>query len=325
MNDIREMYVPGTLWSRVLAATERALKRGALVSIPTVATSMEDHGIVFHVRVVANLARKAREARRDVFEAPSEADPFLPYEPDMFVVDLSETHVCLLNKYNVVEHHVLMVTRGFEHQLAPLTAADFHALTLCLIEYPGVVFYNAGETAGASQPHKHLQCVAEADLVVPAARQGALSGSSPVPLAPLVDEVGRLDTPVVLPRLPFDHRVVRFARPIEGDVASRAAHLLALYRTMLVDLGLEQLHRSEVEESARFQRDLPADATAPYNLVCTRTWMMMVPRRRECFETISVNALGFCGALLVRNEQERARLAEVGPMEVLKHTGRPAG
>ncbi len=325
MHQSKEILEPGTLWERVLAATRRAVAHGALVSIPTVVTTMVDHGIAFQVRVVTNLERKAKEkVRRDVFTAPSPVDPFLPYDPEMYVADLSETHVCLLNKFNVVDHHILMVTRGFEHQLAPLTYQDFLALCFCLAEYPGVAFYNAGETAGASQPHKHLQMVAEADLAMPVEAAGVASTPSPVPLAPLVDTI---DTPGVLrtlSQLPFQHRVVRFAASIDGDVSDWAHRLLGLYRAMLTDLALDRFDPSRAGEGSRFLERLPAQATAPYNLVCTRDWMMMVPRRRECFETLSINALGFCGAFLVRNESERARLEQVGPMQVLEVTGVPA-
>ena len=35
--------------------------------------------------------------------------------------------MCLLNKFNVVAHHTLVVTREFERQTDPLNAADFEA------------------------------------------------------------------------------------------------------------------------------------------------------------------------------------------------------
>ena len=65
----------------------------------------------------------------------------------------------LLNKYNVVPHHLLIITRHFESQESALTQADFQALWTCLAEYDSLGFYNSGESAGASQPHKHLQTV----------------------------------------------------------------------------------------------------------------------------------------------------------------------
>jgi ATP adenylyltransferase/5',5'''-P-1,P-4-tetraphosphate phosphorylase II len=39
-------------------------------------------------------------------------NPFLPYDAELFVCELSPTHVLLLNKFPVVENHVLVVTKG---------------------------------------------------------------------------------------------------------------------------------------------------------------------------------------------------------------------
>ncbi|NIO40609.1 MAG: phosphorylase, partial [Burkholderiales bacterium] len=38
-------------------------------------------------------------------------NPFLPYGKDLFVSDISETHLALLNKFNVIDYHLLIVTR----------------------------------------------------------------------------------------------------------------------------------------------------------------------------------------------------------------------
>ena len=57
----------------------------------------------------------------------------------------------------------------------------------------------------------------------------------------------------------------------------------------------------------------------PYNQLITRDWMLFAPRSREKWESTSVNALGFAGALLVRDEGELARVRGVGPMQLLRH------
>ena len=51
--------------------------------------------------------REARERARQQQGKTAPANPFLPYEEDLYVCDLSPTHVCLLNKFNVVDHHFL--------------------------------------------------------------------------------------------------------------------------------------------------------------------------------------------------------------------------
>ena len=120
---------------------------------------MEDGGIRFLIRILRHLARKPRREAPDASPAAARPNPFLPYDPAMYVADASPTHVCLLNKFNVVERHLLIVTRAFEDQETPLTQPDFEALWTCLAEAEGLGFYNSGAVAGASQPHKHLQLV----------------------------------------------------------------------------------------------------------------------------------------------------------------------
>ena len=50
--------------------------------------------------------------------------------------------------------------------------------------------------------------------------------------------------------------------------------------------------------------------------------MLLVPRSKEFFGPISVNALGFAGALLAKNQHEMKLLMEQG-MGVLLHTAQP--
>ena len=62
---------------------------------------------------------------------------------------------------------------------------------------------------------------------------------------------------------------------------------------------------------------------APYNLLVTRGWMLLVPRRQEHYETVSVNALGFAGSLYVRNSAELELVRRAGPMNVLRSVAVP--
>lgn len=56
---------------------------------------------------------------------------------------------------------------------------------------------------------------------------------------------------------------------------------------------------------------------APYNFLVTRRWMLMVPRSREFVEGISINALGYAGGLLVRDEAQMETVRSRGPMDLL--------
>ncbi len=252
----------------------------------------------FIVRVLPGLKDKAAArpppGRPDIGGRP--VSPFLPYEQDLFVAELSATHVCLLNKYNVVPHHLLAVTRAYREQALPIDRADFEALWTLLMAFDGLGFYNSGRAAGASQRHKHLQLVP-----LPLAPEGPA-----VPLEPLVETTrgdGRAGT---LPCFRFFHALARLAVPAETTPVDAASYLLGTYHDLLA------------------RTDLDPDAPAPYNLLLTRRWMLLVPRARECFGAISVNALGFAGALLVRNNDELAVLQASGPLAVLEAVTLPS-
>ncbi len=264
------MLAPGTLPARVREATSHALARGALERIPTVCEVLEERGVGFLVHVSTQVERKARAGSESERSA---RNPFLPYDPDLFVADLSPTHVCLLNKFPLLDHHLLIVTRAFEDQEAPLGLADFEALALCMAGTAGLGFYNAGAAAGASQRHKHLQLV-------------------PLPLGPGPARVP-IEALLASRELPFAHALARLE-------SGEAAELHAAHSDLLDALGLGR------------------GAPGPYNLLATREWMLLVPRAREHFASISVNALGFAGSFFVRDRSELALLREHGPLAVLR-------
>jgi sulfate adenylyltransferase (ADP) / ATP adenylyltransferase len=294
----------GALWERVLERTERALRSGALQSIPTESQFVEDGRVRFLVRQVAGLVRKdqARQAQHEgAASAGQPISPFLPYEEELFVADISDTHLCLLNKFNVVEHHILIVTRRLEDQECLLDGTDFEALWTCLQELDGLGFYNGGEIAGASQRHKHLQMVP-----LPLAPVGPR-----VPIEPLLTAARISGGVGDIHELPFLHA---FSRHGAAGLSPRdaAQRLLTGYHCLLSAVGI----LGEATESCRRQ-------SAPYNLVVTRDWMLLAPRSRELFDGISVNALGYAGALLVRDERQMALVRQHGPMAVLREVGLP--
>ena len=296
------MLEPGTLWDRTTAAFERALTSGALQPIGTEIALVPDAGIDFVVRIISSLSRKAEDReRRDREQSVTgeRFNPFLPYEPAMFVADVSRSHLCLLNKFNVIDHHLLIVTREFENQECLLTESDFEAMWRCMAEFNGLAFYNGGRIAGASEPHKHLQMIP-----LPVADTGL-----EVPIAPLLASVELEGSLGQVSSLPFSHRYAETPRNASQDPARAAAETLQLYRAMLEDVGLNR--RSERPDAVQ---------SAPYNLLCTRDWMLLVPRTREFFEGVSINAIGFAGGLLVRNREQLAILRDRGPMAALRET-----
>jgi ATP adenylyltransferase len=289
---------PGDLWARLLAQTDHALRCGALQPIPTADERIEQNGIHFILRILASLARKDQAGKAQSRQAAGSGfNPFLPYEEDLFVADVSATHLCLLNKFNVLDHHLLIVTREFEEQENRLNLEDFEALWTCMAEFEALAFYNSGRIAGASQRHKHLQMVP-----LPLAPAGPS-----IPIEPVI-AAARFEGPVgTAPQLPFVHAIARLEPGWLQSPQEAAAATLELYHRLLLATGLS----------------IDQPQPAPYNLLATRQWLLLIPRSRESFESVSINALGFAGALLVRNESQARVVREQGPLTVLRQGAMP--
>lgn len=287
------------LWAAARAAWAGARASGALQPIATRLHHIEDGGLRFQVRVVTSRDHKLEaRARQSLHEqaAGRRIDPFLPYHPAMFVADLAPAHVALLNRFPVLDHHLLVVTRAFEEQESLLSAADFTALAQCMRAIPGLAFYNAGPQAGASQAHKHLQ-------LVPLRGTGGA-----VPIEALL-EPAPAGQVVRMPRIPFAHACMRPALDWRAPAAQLGAQLHTACTAVLVALGIGA--------------DEAGHQSAPYNLLLTRDWLLAVPRTAQRLDRIWVNAVGFAGALLVRDTRALEELRAIGPMRVLCQLSRP--
>ncbi|MBL8482572.1 MAG: phosphorylase [Rhodocyclaceae bacterium] len=247
----------------------------------------------FQVRWLSTLAQKDRAAAALGAPRRENFNPFLPPETALVVADLSATHLVLLNKFPVIEGHVLIVTRTFVDQQAVLDGADFAALADIMEQLPGLGFYNGGRLAGASQAHKHLQFV---PLCAP-------------PLAAILPQDAPPLAALSLPQLPFRHGWVRLPPALPAQLAG---HLLTAAQLALAHCDLEP----------------HAGMLRPCNLLATREWLMVVARRREYFEhagtRVAVNALGFAGSLFARQRAEMDVVREVGPFAVLRAVAEPA-
>lgn len=277
-------FAPGTLWSTLLERARRARRRGALRPFATETRTLEEHGVAFQVHAVTSLAHRPRVSHR--------GDPFLPPDADLVVAGVDAEHLCVLNKYPVLDHHALVVTRRFEPQESVLTPGDFAAWWRCLLEYHALGFYNSGAIAGASQPHKHMQLVplplAPGPYAVPF--DAWLAGLAPD------TALGRV------PRAPFRHAFRWFGRHAGGaSLRARADEAHRLYRLMLAEIGFDP------------------DAPGPYNLLLTRRYLLLVPRLHDRYEAIAVNALGFAGSFFVPTPAALDVISRAGPVAVLRH------
>tara|TARA_R110000824_G_scaffold170332_1_gene347653 strand:- start:145 stop:585 length:441 start_codon:yes stop_codon:yes gene_type:complete len=107
--------------------------------------------------------------------------------------------------------------------------------------------------------------------------------------------------------LPFPHRVARTAYPVgnESDEIRRCA-----------ELNCHNYHRILSE----FEPHNLADSLAPaHNLLMTREHIWVVPRSQSSFNNLAINALGFAGTILVKDDQQLTQLNQIGCLELLKN------
>jgi ATP adenylyltransferase len=223
-------------------------------------------------------------------------NPFLPYEENLFVTNLGKDHVCLLNKFNVVDHHLLIITREFEPQENLISLADFIALWKVFQQLDGFGFYNAGKIAGASQPHKHLQFIP----------YSSSSEINQIPIEKLILNYQDSQGILTVPDLPYQ-QLITFFDGIENKSAEEIGEIIFnLYCQLLTKLGFNTK---------------PNQPTENYNLLITKKWLMIIPRSQPEYKSISVNSLGFAGSLLVKNEKELEMLITKQPLYLLKKVG----
>jgi ATP adenylyltransferase len=209
-------------------------------------------------------------------------NPFLPWDRPLQVELLDSGHVVLLNKYPVQEAHLLLITQAWAPQSGWLEERDWQAVARVAADTGGLWFFNSSASAGASQPHRHLQ-------LLPRRPDEPSCPLAPLLLAQLAGEADGWT---------WAYRLSRRADPLGG------ADLPGLYRDHCLGLGLGDPLRDET----------PA---APYNLLFDDDWFLSVRRIQEHCAGFSVNALGFAGYLLCTERSDQDWLLRHGPWQLL--------
>ncbi|RMZ53431.1 hypothetical protein APUTEX25_004919 [Auxenochlorella protothecoides] len=293
--------VANSLWTEIGERYDQAQGSGAASTTPTEVQRVRDGdtGVEFIVQVAANLQHKARSSSATLSVGrPPPHNPFLPYEEALWVRHLSPTHTLLLNKFNVVPRHVLVVTREFAPQSGLLAEADLAATWEVLQAAPSpgaLAFFNSGPDAGASQPHRHFQVVPLP--LVPG------TGPGPPMAGPVLRALG--DGPGEarpMPTLPFRSWAARLGPGTNPPALHR------LYLDLLAGGGV---------------REGTDGLTPDHNLVLTTDYLHLAVRRRERAGPVACNALGFAGTFFVKSREALEHVRREGPMAVLAAVGVP--
>jgi len=283
----QERALAADLPVRLAVAREHARATGALLPVQVETAMVEDAGVAFRVEWMSSLAMKDLMSKIPrIGDKPKDDNPFLPFEADLHVADLSETHVAILNKFPSFPGHFLIITRAFAEQEAPLERADFAACVTGLAGVGGFLFFNSGPQAGASQRHRHLQII-----------EGF---QPPIEAAFGLDRPAQRDVRTV--DLPFAHYFRRF----EGDDLTTMSDPIAALSDA-VEEGCEVLGLAP-----------DAGKRPPYNLLATRRWMLMMQRRVEAPAGLSLSALSYSGLMGLRQPDQLETVCQEGPMSLLR-------
>ncbi len=268
-------------WHQARAVSERAVDAGALVPLET--SQLTLRGLDPFL-----LRRLDGPPPRHLSREGPKPNPFLPWEPPLEISQLGRSHALILNKYPVQPCHLLLITQGWQPQGGWLAAADWQAVAHVAADTGGLWFFNSGPTAGASQPHRHLQLLPRHP------------GEPSCPLAPLLQ--GQLEETQA--RWPWHYALSPRWDPLEGR-------------------DLQPLYRAHAERLALGDPNSPGNPRHAYNLLFDDTWFLTVRRVREHCAGFSVNGLGFAGFLLCTAHSDLKWLEGHGPWNLLAEVAAP--
>ena len=254
--------------ARVQAVGTTALAQGALCPMPTDLLNLP--------KAAGAEVRRLLQRRPGAFvERRNRTNPFLPPDQRLVLGTWGPSHTLLLNKYPIRPGHLLLVTRAEQPQSGWLAPEDWQAAAALLERQDGLLFFNSGPVAGASQPHRHLQLLPR------------LPGRPCFPWEAWINQPDAV--------YPWRLRKTSLLKQ-DGDLATTMERL---YRQQLASLGLGSVKEHRQPQGA-------------YNLLITSDWFVTVPRRREEHQGVNVNALGFAGMVLVTDRTRPAWLAAGG-------------
>jgi ATP adenylyltransferase len=270
--------------------------------------------VSFAVRVAESLARKPTAS-----SANKDQDPFMPpFEEGLCVGKLDQHHHLMLNKFNVVENHVLITTQMMEFQHSGIKKEAFPAIIRVLNALNGLVFFNRGKDSGASQAHKHYQ-------VIPKQEIGDLKD---FPIAGLIERVakekGKLNGEAFeVESMPFKHACCYSVEKFTPESMEKAYHNL---------MNLLSIHDDPLVENVELS----------YNWLSTENWMFLVLRSKETYHEpteskeedkdflnyvgkvrIPVNSLGFAGTFFVKTTSALEHIKSRQPFDILAQVSVP--
>lgn len=289
-----------SLWRDICSTYDQAQEKGASRFTETTTEIYRDDSFDYILKIARNLRDKPKAKTKE----KEWKNPFLPPDEDLFVCQLSDTHSLVLNKFNITPHHVIIITNEFVEQEEPLTREDIAATWQVVQSMPGpggMAFFNCGNLSGASQPHKHIQCV-------------------PMPLAYMNDSV-----PIQPPFESVIYESLRKSGAADGSV-TEVEKLPFIHGVVAIHphMTIENIHKAYEDIIANLKTRLEQrgwNVGDSYNLILTQKYIMIAPRSSEYIESVSCNSMGFAGSFFLARQEVIDEMKRLGPTHVLSQLG----
>ena len=189
---------------------------------------------------------------------------------------------------------LLLTADSYRRQHEPLGLQDMKAAWAVLhnLSSPHYVIYNCTPEAGASRKHKHMQ-------VLPRPECG--SGYCLFPDSPSF-------SPQNMPFRCFMHHL----QPADQEKPTSRT-LLVTYMDLLAQ--------------TRTALNIPFDDSSTicsHNVVLTKEWMLLIPRRSNNFNGVTANSAGMVGSVWLSSESQLEQWKALGLANVVSQLGVPA-
>ncbi|KAK5997631.1 ATP adenylyltransferase [Cladobotryum mycophilum] len=215
------------------------------------------------------------------------------------VHSIGGTHILAFNKFCIARPHFLLLTEdGFRRQYEALDLEDLTAahsvITSLTSKREYMVLYNGGIDAGCSRLHKHMQVIPKPD--------GYRLWLDDY------DQDSRVKTSSLMDSIPFQYFMTRFS-----DTFLDPDALLRTYTSLL----------KEAQGALRDWTTPKEGHVIAHNVVLTRKWIIIIPRRKAGVNGADTNAAGMLGMIWVSSKDRLQRWVELGPSDILAEIGVP--
>ena len=212
-------------------------------------------------------------------------NPFKPWDNILEIDSIGKKHQLILNKYPVQLGHLLLITNEWKEQNGWIEIKDWEAIKEVNKDTTGLWFFNSGPSAGASQPHRHIQLLRRDPFELSCPREKWI-----LDLNNINNKNQRFYKNII---------IKKFSKSLNEE------NIYEIYKNLSYKLGLGE---PKVDKKPRY----------PYNLIFTNDWMLLIKRKTDNLHGISVNALGFAGYILVTRNSDINYLKKFGPEKLLE-------